>query len=66
MKASPQYPRTIFASLILFGGWLNILFGAFLLLAAGKDALTLACNSLTSGAAFLIFIYYRERRQRLQ
>jgi hypothetical protein len=64
MNVSPQNPRSIFAGLVLFGGWSNIVFGTFILLMGGKDGLGIGFNFLASGAILISVIYYRERSRK--
>ena len=66
MKASSQKPRSTLSALILFGGWLDILFGAFLALLGGKDGLTIGLNALATGTILVGVIYYRERSRKAE
>jgi hypothetical protein len=61
MNVSHQKPRSSLAALILLGGWLDILIGAFFLVVGSKEGFVTGLNSLATGAVLVGLIYYRER-----
>jgi hypothetical protein len=61
MEVSSQNPRSLLASLLIFGGWVSVIFGAFILITGGREGLGAAFRFLVSGGVSVWLIYYLER-----